>query len=205
MHFSFLLPGLSVQPAAISRLPPSKGPCPKPQEPHRPTEANSYSRPHGHMATPRGAGASIFLSPFGPLSLPVVLSHLPAPATPAWRLNESTGQGVLWGQTSGHFLKSEGAKRRRLLCLAGGQGRLREVDGSAEQRGRVQRGEGVGRLRDARQLGRAGLRVRAMGSHRTPGSDASPGGCRLLKAGVKEPNWQFEGTSRRRHGGWTGV
>lgn len=36
------------------------------------------------------------------------------------------------------------------MCLAGGQGRLREVDGSAEQRGRVQRGEGVGRLRDAR-------------------------------------------------------
>lgn len=84
--------------------------------------------------------------------------------------------------------------------------------GKASRGGRERRAEGSGaegrrsgRLRDARQLGRAGLRVRAMGSHRTPGSDASPGGCRLLKAGVKEPNRQFEGTSRRRHGGWTEV
>lgn len=134
--FSFLLPGVRVQPAAISRLPPSKGPCPKPQESHRPTEANSYSRPHGHMATPTSAGTSIFLSHVGPFSLPVVPSHLPAPATPTWCLNESAGQKVIWGQIRRRSLKSEGAKRRRLLCLAGGG-----MEGFARWTGAPSRGE----------------------------------------------------------------
>lgn len=77
--------------------------------------------------------------------------------------------------------------------------------GKASRGGREHQAEGSGverrrsrRLREARQL-------RAMGSHGTPSSDSSPGGCRLLKAGVKEPNRQFEGTPRQRHGGGTEV
>lgn len=132
-HFSFPFPRLSVQPAAFIQAATFQGALSKSQRVPQANKLLQASGPYGHSKDQLLLEFSSWpLDPFITLahylSQPCSL-HFPAPATPAWCLNENAGQGVIRGQIRGNFLKAVGTKRRRLLCLVRGQGRLLKVTG----------------------------------------------------------------------------